>query len=188
MKALKILLVFLLLSGLGGIGFLYSGLYPVAATDPHYKVTYWALETLRERSIARAASEIEVPDLSDPQLLLSGGADYNEMCAGCHLKPGLEETDFTLGLYPSPPDLTVSADQHDHAHPFGDHDSEDALRRQFWIIKHGIKASGMPAWGLTHSDERIWAMVAFLQQLPEMDAMQYDIVTTREEQSGHRHH
>ncbi len=188
MKTLKMLVVLLLLGGIGGLGFLYSGLYPVAATDPHYDVTYWALETLRERSIARAASDIDVPDLSDPELLLSGGADYNEMCAGCHLKPGLRETDFTLGLYPSPPDLTLSPDQHDHAHPFGDHDPEDALRRQFWIIKHGIKASGMPAWGLTHSDDRIWAMVAFLQQLPAMDEMQYDIVTTRDEESGLGHH
>ena len=56
---------------------------------------------------------------------------------------------------------------------------EAAIQRQFWIIKHGIKASGMPAWGPTHSDERIWKMVAFLQSLPSLTPDQYQILTAR---------
>ena len=67
----------------------------------HNRLTYWLLETLRERSVARAASDIDVPhDLNASERLLAGGADYNDMCAGCHLKPGKTESDFTLGLYP----------------------------------------------------------------------------------------
>lgn len=188
MKTMKLLIILLLVAAAGGLGFIYSGVYSVAANDPHLKITYWALETLRERSIARAASEISVPDLSDPEMLLSGCADYNEMCAGCHLKPGLPQTDMTLGLYPRPPDLTRSPETHDHAHPAGGHSLIDARKRQFWIIQNGIKASGMPAWGETHSDERIWAMVAFLEALPEMDALEYDVITTREEDDSGGHH
>lgn len=110
------------------------------------------------------------------------------MCAGCHLQPGVSSTDLSLGLYPAPPDLAASADKHDHAHPFGEHDRDAALRRQFWIIKHGIKASGMPAWGETHTDERIWAMVAFIQKLPELNEMQYQILTARGESDQGGHH
>jgi mono/diheme cytochrome c family protein len=111
--------------------------------------------------------------------LLSGGADYHDMCASCHLKPGASESDFTLGLYPSPPRLTQTAAEHGHDHASAAGEEAYALKRQFWIIKHGIKASGMPAWGPGHDDERIWNLVAFLQRLPELSPQQYQILTAR---------
>jgi len=165
---------------LAGVGFLYSGFYPMGADDHHNDLTYWALKTLRERSIARAANGIEVPtDLDSSERLLAGGADYNDMCAGCHLKPGKTQSDFTLGLYPAPPNLTSAADRQN--------DAEEQGRRRFWIIKHGIKASGMPAWAPGHDDERIWNMVAFLQRLPELSPQQYQILTARGANDGGHH-
>ncbi len=162
-----------------GVGFIYSGYYPMGADEPHNDLTSWALETLRERSIARASKDIQVPtDLNSPERLLAGGADYNDMCAGCHLKPGVTQSDFTLGLYPLPPNLTQAATLQDGV--------EIQARQRFWIIKHGIKASGMPAWGPGHDDERIWSMVAFLQRLPELSPQQYQILTTRSvDDAGH---
>jgi mono/diheme cytochrome c family protein len=53
------------------------------------------------------------------------------------------------GLYPAPPNLTITTVDAAHA---------------FWVIKHGIKASGMPAWGKSMEDAYIWNMAAFLQQ------------------------
>ena len=113
-----------------------------------------------------------------------GGPDYNDMCAGCHLKPGVTSTDLSIGLYPAPPSLTSTLDEHGHDHS-SERDPERAAQRSYWIIKHGIKASGMPAWGPTHSDERIWAMVAFLEQLPTLNQVQYQILTTRAEGDDH---
>lgn len=169
--------------------FIYSGLYPIGADVPHNKLSYWLLETLRERSIARAASDIQIPNnLNTSDRLLAGGADYNDMCAGCHLKPGKKESDFTIGLYPAPPNLTATADAHGHEHGSDTGGKEAAIQRQFWIIKHGIKASGMPAWGPTHSDERIWNMVAFLQRLPSLTPDQYQIVTARGNTSDSHDH
>lgn len=171
MQILKPLLIAGLLAVVSIFGFLYSGLYPIGADDSHTRIVYWALETLRERSVANASKDILVPALEDSKLLLSGGPDYNEMCAGCHLKPDKTESDLSLGLYPVPPNLTISHGDHG-----ADHDNP---AQRFWVIKHGIKASGMPAWGLTHDDERIWAMVAFLQKLPELTSFQYQILTAR---------
>ena len=185
-KSLVLIAAFILLSG--GL-FLYSGLYPMGADTPHNKLTYWILETLRERSIARAASDLEIPsELNSPDSLLAGGADYNDMCVGCHLKPGKTESDFTLGLYPSPPNLTLTADEHGHDHASDSGNGHNAIKRQFWIIKHGIKASGMPAWGPGHDDERIWNIVAFLQRLPELSATQYQILTARNNSSEEHTH
>ncbi len=176
----------LVVVALGGLSFLYSGLYPMGADVPHTKLTYWVLETLRERSIERASRDLPVPDLSSPSMLLAGGADYNDMCTSCHLKPGMDESDMSQGLYPQPPNLARASDEHDHEHGT-DTDSQQTARRQFWIIKHGIKASGMPAWGLTHDDDRIWAMVAFLQRLPELTERQYQIITARKGNAGMQH-
>ncbi len=179
MKTIKTLGLAALAILAAAVAFIYSGLYPMGADVPHNALTYWALETLRERSVGRAAQDIEVPPLDDPALLLAGGPDYNDMCAGCHLKPGKTESDFSIGLYPKPPNLSSP----DHAHG----DAEAEAKRSFWIIKHGIKASGMPAWGPTHDDERIWAMVAFLQRLPELTPEQYQILTAREAGDANQH-
>ena len=184
MRYLKALFVLVVVSVIGVGGFVYSGWYQIGADVPHTMPVYWVLETLRERSIERAAQDISVPALDDSQLLIAGGPDYNEMCASCHLKPGKTESDLSVGLYPVPPNLATHNETHEDEHG----GPEATARRQFWIIKHGIKASGMPAWGPTHDDQRIWAMVAFLQKLPELTEFQYQILTARgEDDSGHAH-
>lgn len=163
---------------LAGAAYVYIGLYAIGADAPHNPATYWFLETVRERAVARAARDVTVPDnLDAPARLLAGGADYNDMCAGCHLQPGVDQNDISLGLYPAPPDLTEAHATH------SDPASRD--RRRFWVIKHGIKASGMPAWGAGHDDERIWNMVAFLNRLPELTPQQYQIITARKRPSAH---
>ena len=50
---------------------------------------------------------------------------------------------------------------------------EWAPEELFWVIKNGVKMTGMPAWGPTHSDAKLWAIVAFLEKLPQMSAQQY---------------
>lgn len=185
MNTLKTLLALALIAGLGGLGLIYSGYYNFAADEPHSPLIYKTIETMRERSIAARLDGIEVPSLDDPALLLAGGPDYNDMCAGCHLKPGRTRSDLASGLYPRPPNLAMKAESHhaaDGGGEVGGHgDMNSSAARQFWIIKHGIKGSGMAAFGPTHDDARIWAMVAFLQRLPELDAMQYQILTARAE-------
>lgn len=93
------------------------------------------------------------------------------MCAGCHLSPLTKSTELHKGLYPQPPDLkkVVQSD----------------ARRAFWIIKHGLKATGMPAWGKSMEDESIWEMVAFIRILPELSAEQY--ATEVRLSGGHSH-
>jgi hypothetical protein len=177
MKILKLLLILLILGAGSAATVMYSGIVNVAADEPHSDFVYWLLEETRENSIKKAAKYIEMPDLENPELLLMGGADYEYMCSGCHLKPGLKESDMSLGLYPAPPNLAVSDDSH-KGHEHGD-DMQTA-RKNFWVIKHGIKASGMPAWGKTHDDERIWAMVAFIKRLPTLTPEQYQVLTAIE--------
>jgi mono/diheme cytochrome c family protein len=136
----------------------WSGFYNIGADSPHEPITYRFLSMVREHSIHRHARDISVPKLDDPALISKGAGQYAAMCTGCHLAPGMRDSEIRAGLYPQPPNLSQQ--------------SVDP-REAFWVIKHGIKMSGMPAWGATHDDPTIWSMVAFLQKLPGMTPAQY---------------
>jgi hypothetical protein len=150
-----------------GLGvFVYSGIYNIGADDHHTKPVFAVLQTLRNRSIHVRSDDIKVPNLDDPQLILKGAGQYAAMCTGCHLRPGQENSELRKGMYPQPPNLSKV-----HVDP------QDA----FWVIKHGIKMSAMPAWGLdgSHDDPTIWSMVAFIEKLPGMTPAQYKAIVAK---------
>ncbi len=138
----------------------YTGIYDVGADVPHSQPVYWLLQTVRGRSIAARARDVVVPaDLNNSKRVASGAAEYAEMCSSCHLAPGMERTEISRGLYPRAPELRRG--------------SSLSPAEEFWVVKHGIKATGMAAWGVTYDDELLWDIVAFLRNLPELTAEQY---------------
>jgi mono/diheme cytochrome c family protein len=158
-SATFVALAALVVAGFLGI-FVYIGVYDIGADAPHSRPVYWVLERLRDRSIAvRAAGVSAPPDLNDPNRVAAGAGLYSEMCSGCHLAPGMERTEISQGLYPPAPELS--------------HGTPKTAAQEFWIIKHGVKLTAMPAWGRTHSDALIWDMVAFLRKLPSQTPAQY---------------
>lgn len=171
----KIITTLLAASAVGNaavLGAAYFGLFNVGADDPHFPAVHAFLAMARDRSIEVRAKDIEVPNLKDEALIRTGAGNYNAMCIGCHLAPGVDKTELSQALYPSPPDLSkigVSADP----------------AAAFWTIKHGIKATGMPAWGKSMGDQYIWGIVAFLDQLPQMNAEQYKALVATS--GGHQH-
>ena len=171
MKSIVWLLGLLVLVGVGAGAFIWSGAYDIAADEPHWPLTAWVMNTTRERSIAARASGIVVPDLNDESQIRTGAGNYDAMCAGCHLQPGVDRSELSNGLYPTPPNLSRRR--------------FDDPAAAFWAIKHGIKMTGMPAWGKSMDDEFIWGMVAFLQQLPKLSEAQYSELV--ESSGGHSH-
>lgn len=140
--------------------FVYFGGYNVAADAPHTSPVRSLLDSVRDRSIAVRARAITSPaDLASLERVKAGAGLYAEMCASCHLGPGVERSELSQGLYPQAPELAKG--------------STVSPAEQFWIIKHGVKLTAMPAWGKTHSDPLIWNMVAFVRRLPGMSADEY---------------
>jgi mono/diheme cytochrome c family protein len=157
-----------------GIGILaYSGIYDIGADVPHSRIGLLLITTLRERSIQHQALAIAPPPLGDPRAIAEGAEHYAAMCADCHLAPGMRDTELRSGLYPLPPKLFE---------PTGMTAAE-----QFWVVKHGIKFTAMPAWGGTHDDQEIWNIVAFLQAFPGMPAQQYTSMTAYAVGDHHHH-
>ncbi len=145
----------------GTYAFVNSGLYDVSATTPDSRLVYWATHQTMEHSVARRLEANVVPEgLDAPQKIAEGGQIYVQTCAVCHGRPGVEPTPISQGLNPTPPDLFRA-------------DREPDPQENFQFIKHGIKMTGMPAFGPTKTDDQVWALVAFLNVLPGISAADF---------------
>jgi hypothetical protein len=158
MKTLNFLAVIGLLAILGGIGaatFFFCGFFSVAANHPDPDIVNWALIHVRKASIVRHAIDRPPATLDDPAMVQAGARAYSENgCTNCHGGPGVEPAKFSEGLNP-PPNLKKVVN--------------DLLPEElFWVIKNGIKMTGMPSFGADKppvTDQVIWTIVAFLKKL-----------------------
>ncbi|GFO62627.1 cytochrome c [Geomonas paludis] len=136
---------------------IFSGAVNVAATKPHAKLTEWVLETAREHSVERRAGGIVEQNVAPTG---ATARHFEETCRLCHGAPGQEPSAIGKGELPEPPDLKKVA-------------RRMKQRELFWVVKHGIKMTGMPAFGKTHTDKELWEMVSFVGKLPGMSQEQY---------------
>ena len=144
----------------GGMLVVVSGLVPIKASSGHWRITSWLLHFAMRRSVATHSLGLQVPALDAPRLVLQGAGHYETGCRPCHGSPGLPQPRIAQQMTPHPPYLPprISAWQPDEL---------------FYIVKHGVKFTGMPAWPAQQRDDEVWAMVAFLLLLPDLDAEAY---------------
>ena len=149
---------------------IWTGAYNVAATDAHLAPVRYALDAAMANSV-RAHADAEPPAL-DAAAADRGFDAYDGMCVQCHGAPGVEAAAWARHMKPQPPDLS-------------EHAAHWSAPELFWIVRHGIKMSGMPAFGPTHEEAELWDLVAFVQRLPAVDAEDY---AERREQASGGHH
>lgn len=150
-----------LLMGAGAAAFIYSGLYPIAASEPHTPMIGWVLTTVQEQAVAsRADDDAPKPDLRDPRLLREGAVLYQQHCVVCHGAPGVERAILGRGLNPDPPRLATEIREWSDA-------------ELFWIVAHGLKMAGMPGFQPGLGDREVWATVAFMRGLPSITPGDY---------------
>jgi mono/diheme cytochrome c family protein len=147
-------------AALVGVVVLYAGFYNVAATHQHLRPTYWLLKIGLRESIERHSRTIAVPPLTDPGRAQRGLELYREHCVQCHGAPGVAPEPFALGLTPLPTNLAHSA-------------REFSAAELYWVVKNGIKMTAMPAWQFRFSEDELWAVVAFMRELPLISPAQY---------------
>lgn len=157
--ALALLAALLALAGFGA-GFVYFGLYNVSAIEQHTSAVYWLLQYSMRRSVRARSEDIAVPPLDDPEMLARGFRHYRAHCAQCHGAPGRARADEGKGMTPVPVNLAQTA-------------REWPAAEIYWVIKHGIKMTGMPAWKYRMSEEDLWATTAFVMRLPGLRPAEY---------------
>ncbi|MBS1842578.1 MAG: cytochrome c [Acidobacteria bacterium] len=87
-----------------------------------------------------------------------GNTLFGTECSECHGNSGRKPTDSGRWMYPRAADLTAPEVQR-----YSD-------RELFWVVKNGIRLSGMPAFGRVESDEHIWNLVHYVRTLPSQEA------------------
>lgn len=152
--------ILIVLFVLGGLLFIWSGVYNVAANSEHFGISRSILQTTLRRSVATRSLMIDVPPLHDPDLVRLGGGHYQSGCAPCHGGPGQSKSPIVKNMLPAPPLLAETVRYWSPA-------------ELFWIVKHGLKYTGMPAWVAPKRDDEVWAVVAFLQKLPGLSPPEY---------------
>ncbi len=150
----------------------YFGVVNVGADDPHFPAVHAFLTMARDRSIEVRSRNIEVPNLDDQALIRAGAGNYNSMCIGCHFGArcgGDRAKPIALSCASQP--------------------RQDRCRWQSVSSVLGDQAwhqgNGYACVGKSMGDEYIWGMVAFLDQLPTMDAKQYQALVASS--GGHQH-
>lgn len=139
---------------------IYRGTYDISATSQHLQPVHSLLETTMRQSVRLRARDIATPPLDDVQRLARGAALFRDHCVQCHGAPGVAQSGFGQSMQPVPGPLV------------------DALQRWrpreiYWITRHGIKMSGMPAWQFRLDDEALWDVVAFVNLLPTLSPQAY---------------
>ncbi|MFI0413469.1 MAG: c-type cytochrome [Candidatus Thiodiazotropha sp.] len=174
MKIIAGIALILILGVVGGTAFVMTGVFNVSAIYDDPAAIHWVIGNVRRYSIKRRAEIITAPDLDDRKLIASGASAYGDMCAGCHGAPGRAPFLGARDMNPPPPDLTELVTHRESG-------------ELFWAIKNGIRMTGMPAWGKTHTDDEVWQLVGFIERLPGLSAADYDTMLSKAALGGHAH-
>jgi mono/diheme cytochrome c family protein len=148
------------LAAVVGAAILFSGVVNISAAKPHFALTQWILTEGMDRSVERHSAGIVPPQSFTDEQVRHGFIHFDEMCVWCHGAPGVEPSESGKGLRPRPPDLVKAV-------------PELKDTEIFWIVKNGIKFTGMPTYGPTHSDNEIWGIVGFVKTLPSLKSERY---------------
>lgn len=157
-------LVLLVLGVFGGLFVMISGILPIKASSGHWRVTAALLDFAKRRSVKTHTLGMTVPPLEDRALVLKGAGQYDFACEPCHGSPAVQQPRIAHHMTPRPPELRTAGLTYQP-------------EELFYIVKHGIKFTGMPAWPAHQRDDEVWGMVAFLRTLPDLDAAGYDELT-----------
>ena len=158
----------LLAMGVAGAGaaalFVALGLYDISATRQHTQAVYTLLETTMHQSVERQARAVRVPPPGRTRSPARGALCYQAHCVQCHGGPGTAQGPMGRSMQPLPG-------------PLVDASARWSPAELYWITRHGIKMSGMPAWQHHIAEDDLWALVAFLQRLPRLTAAEFRAAT-----------
>ncbi len=140
--------------------YIYSGIYNIGATNPHNSITRWIINKTVDNSVKYHAELINTPDINDTSFVNPGFTEYTHSCIGCHGAPGIKKPENSPQMYPPPPALVQAA-------------VDWKPSELYWIIKNGIKMTGMPEFGSAKSNKQIWSIVAFVKKMTTMTPEQF---------------
>ncbi|MDQ3287593.1 MAG: c-type cytochrome [Pseudomonadota bacterium] len=155
----RLVMMGLMVAGLGVL-FVALGLVSIAADRGHWPLTEDVLRITMNHTVRMRTLRSQAPALDQPALVLKGAGHYATGCMPCHGAPGQDRSLLVFGMVPEPPVLSEVVPTRDPS-------------ELFWVVKHGLRYTAMPAWPSQQRDDEVWAVVAFLHALPGMSPARY---------------
>jgi mono/diheme cytochrome c family protein len=100
-------------------------------------------------SVRRSVATLQNPLPPTDENLIAGGKLYLKGCAGCHGEPGKPPSNYK-GYAPEP--------------QFFHEETQSSEPELFWVVKHGIRNTGMSAYGIFYSEEQMWTLATFVKR------------------------
>ena len=143
---------------LGVLGVVLMLRHGFSARDEPTAAEAFLARRLRHLAVPRSARAMQNPVPLTEEVLAEARAHFADHCALCHGNDGTGQTKVGQNLYPKAPDMGSSGTQSL---------SDGEL---FYIIKQGIRLTGMPAWGedTPEDDQESWQLVHFIRHLPNI--------------------
>lgn len=140
---------------IGGSGLALLGFLPTRAnTPPPEWERHFAMSAL-DNSVERHAPQVNNPVPPTDDNLISGLKIYTMNCATCHGGIDRQPSPLANSFYPPPPNLIL-------------HPDDDPEWQIFYVIKNGVRYTGMPAWDKALSEQDIWKVTAFLSRIEKL--------------------
>ncbi|KKN80024.1 hypothetical protein LCGC14_0334070 [marine sediment metagenome] len=158
-RVLQTIVILGALAGIAGASVVGFGLYNVSARQGHWPGVKWVLHTTYKQSVRlRSPAASEIPDdLADPDRVALGALHFKGACSFCHAVPGQLQSATAQSLNPGPPHVVEAVSRWEPQH-------------MFWIVREGVKMSGMPYWPARDRDDEVWSVVAYLEAVRDMTA------------------
>ncbi|HEV2063140.1 MAG TPA: c-type cytochrome [Thermoanaerobaculia bacterium] len=136
-----------------------------ARDTPHAAEAFLA-QRMRHWAIPANARKMKNSFSDSAEAVAAGREHFADHCASCHGNDGRGKTEIGQNLYPKAPDM------------WGKETQSLSDGEIFYIIKNGVRLTGMPAWGqdTSEDDQASWHLVSFIRHLPwitpkELEAM-----------------
>lgn len=133
-----------------------TGIMPANADERPPRFETWAAKTSLHATLRRSAPRVNNPLAATDENLTAGIKLYAQDCAVCHGDASGNATNVAKGLYQRPPQLAKD----------GVEDDPDGVT--FWKLSHGIRWTGMPAFGKTLSEKQLWQLSLFLKAMDKL--------------------
>lgn len=158
---LILVLVMVVVAGIGLFALTRRGLSARAEPTQLEEMVARGVRRLATPSAVRAQAN---PVPKTPEVLEEAMGHFADHCATCHANDGSGDTSIGRSFYPKTPDMRASTTQSL---------SDGEL---FSIIEHGIRLTGMPAWGdgTPEGERDSWGLVHFIRKLPSLTAEEID--------------
>lgn len=138
-----------------GFSYVRLGLMDTRADIPINGIEQRIAMPSLDASVDRRAPEVKNPVDSTDANLIAGMKIYQANCASCHGDINHPRAQLADSLYPRAPQFVDDApDMPEH--------------QNFYIIQHGIRLSGMPAWRQSLNDEQMWQVTMFLSHMGKL--------------------